>query len=206
MIAFGLVVATVAVLLASAWFIPDWIVKRFDERIEAFRRGEEGEEKVVEKARRALDGQWTLFRNVVLPGRRGDLDIVLVGQPGVWALEVKALRGAYRNAGETWAYRHGSRWRRMAKNPSRQARKGAIALAEFLKADGIKTYVNAAVAWAEEESSLSVEDPSVAVWTLDRLEDELGNLWNGHRLEETERQRIVEKLTRLCQSRRKGPW
>ncbi len=207
LIPYGLGIIAVAALVALAWLLIGLVIKRLDAAIEAYRRGEEGEERVVDKARRALDGRWTLFRNVVIPGRRkADIDIVLVGPPGVWALEVKTLRGQYRNVGESWQLRDGSRWRRMKANPSRQARSGAIALAGFLSADGIKTYVEAAVAWADPESRLSVQDPIVPVWPLDRLEDELGNLWNGRRLGEAERQRIVEKLRRLCLSKRKGSW
>jgi hypothetical protein len=87
-----------------------------------------------------------------------------------------------------------------------QARKGAIALAEFFKADGIKTYVSAAVAWANEEGRVHVEDPIVPVWTMDRLEDELGNLGDGQRLDADAQRRIEEKLTRLCHARKNAPW
>lgn len=206
----ALTVVTVLVVAGGALLLPTalerLIIRRLDEQIENYRRGDEGEERVVEKARRALDGQWTLFRNVMLPGRRGDLDVVLVGPSGIWAIEVKALRGQYRNRGETWEQQSGSRWRRIRRNPSSQARRRAAALAEFLKADGIKTYVHVAIAWANEESQILVEDPTVPIWTLDRLEDELGNLWDGQRLGAREQQRIVEKLTRLCQAPSKGPW
>ena len=206
-VAFAIVLTIVAGVLFVAFLAPRLVFNRIDRRIEAYRRGEEGEEKVVEKARRALDGKWSLFRNVVLPGRRrADLDIVLVGPPGVWTLEVKTLAGKYKNVGDAWGYRAGNRWKRMRKNPTRQARNGAIALAEFLRADGIKTYVSAAVAWANEDGHISVEDPIVPVWTIDRLEDELGNLGNGQRLEVTAQERIVEKLTRLCQAPKNGAW
>jgi len=185
----------------------DRLIKMLDHQIEAYRKGEEGEERVVEKARRALNNNWVIFRNVILPGRRrADLDLVLVGPPGVWAVEVKTLRGEYRNVGEAWQYRAGARWRRMTRSPSRQARDGAIALKDFLRADGITTYVPAVVAWADQGGSVAVEDPTVPVWTLDRLEDELGNLWNGHRLTPPEQERIVEKLTRVCLARKKGQW
>jgi hypothetical protein len=206
-VAFAIVLTIVAGVLFVAFLAPHLVFNRIDRRIEAYRRGEEGEEKIVEKARRALDGTWSLFRNVVLPGRRrADLDIVLVGPPGVWTLEVKALVGKYKNVGDAWGYRAGNRWKRMRKNPTRQARNGAIALAEFLRADGIKTYVSAAVAWANEDGHISVEDPIVPVWTIDRLEDELGNLGNGQRLEVTAQERIVEKLTRLLRAPKKGAW
>jgi hypothetical protein len=206
-VGFGVAVLLIIGVAVLAFVLPGWVLRKLDEKIEKYRRGEEGEEKVVEKARQALDGQWTLFRNVLWPGRKGgDADIVLVGPPGVWAIEVKALRGKYRNVGESWHYRAGAQWKNMTRNPSVQARRVALGLKDFLKADGIKTYVSEAVAWADEEGQLSVQDPTVPVWTLNRLEDELGNLGNGHPLGQAEKERIVEKLTRLCQAPRKGPW
>jgi hypothetical protein len=206
-VAFFVVLFGLASVLVLSHFGIDRIFKRLDQQIEAYRKGEEGEERVVEKARQALDGGWTVFRNVILPGRRrADLDIVLVGPSGVWAVEVKTLGGEYRNIGEAWQYRATSRWRRMTKSPSRQARDGAIALKQFLRADGITTYVPAVVAWADEGGHISIEDPTVPVWTPDRLEDELGNLWNGHSLTPLDQERIVEKLTRVCLADKKIPW
>lgn len=206
---YGPVALVLALFLAAGivWLgllLFDRAMKILDKRIDNYRTGEEREDKVVEKVRQVLDGEWVLFRNVVLPGRRrADLDIVLVGPAGVWALEVKTLKGEFRNIGETWEWRAGKRWKPVARNPSRQAKKGAVALKQFLMADGIKTYVPEAVVWANEETNLAVDNPTVAVWTMDRLQDELGNLWHGERIPEPAREQVVEKLTRLCEAQRK---
>ena len=193
--------------LGLVLYLQSRVFKRLDRQIESFRFGQEGEDRVVEKAHHSLDGNWALFRNLVLPGRKkADLDVVLVGPPGVWVIEVKALRGAYRNVGETWAYRSRGAWTPMRKSPSRQARIGAIALAEFLKADRVKTFVEAAVAWASSDGSLFVDNPTVPVWTMDRLEDELGNLWNGHRLDRPTQDRITNKLATLYEKPANGSW
>jgi hypothetical protein len=187
-----------------AYFIPDQFTKKIDKQIEAYRLGEEGEDRTVQMIIQALDGNWTLIRNVSLPGRnKGDLDIVLVGPPGVWSLEVKNLRGEYRNIGETWEYRKGKKWKTSPANPSRQAFKNAIRLGNFLKADNLKVYVNATVVWANEESPLFVENPSTAVWLYNRLPDELGNIWHGEKLSEAERRKIVEKFNKLCDAQKK---
>jgi hypothetical protein len=179
-------------------FIPDQIAKRLDKQIELFRLGEEGEERTVQMVIQALDGNWSLFRNVSLPGRnKGDLDIVLVGPPGVWVLEVKNLHGDYRNIGETWEYRQGGKWKTASANPSRQAKENASRLGDFLKADHLKIWVNPAVVWANEESPLFVENPSAAVWMINRLPDELGNIWESEKLSKDDRNKIAEKLTKL---------
>ena len=76
---------------------------------------------------------------------KGDLDIILVGPPGVWVLEVKNLKGEYRNIGETWEYRHGKKWKLVKGNPSRQALNNAFRLKNFLMADNLKLFVNPVV-------------------------------------------------------------
>jgi len=93
----ALIVAVVILLALSAGglllsnFLTNLFMRKFDEQVAAYRKGQEGEERTVEVLRRNLDGNWTLFRNVTLPGPRNDIDLVLVGPPGVWALEVKNL-------------------------------------------------------------------------------------------------------------------
>lgn len=196
-IALVLAIGIVALLVVLALLGPRWLFRQFDDRIERHRRGQKGEERVVEKLVHALDYEWAVFRNLRLPGRRGDLDLVLVGPPGVWAVEVKALVGRYRNAGDTWERRVGAGWRRLPKSPSSQARRHAAQLSGFLAADGIKLFVSPAIAWAAEDGHLEIENPTVPVWTMDRLEDEVGNLWNGRRLDPATRDRITDKLSKL---------
>lgn len=144
--------------------------------------------------------------NVVLPGRnQADIDAVLVGPPGVWALEVKTFTGEYRNIGEHWEYRAGNQWKLLKASPSRQAQGNAVRLSNFFKADGLTQWVTPAVVWADsespDESPLSVENPAVAVWRFGRLPEELGNIWQGLSMPEATQARIVEKLTALCQDK-----
>ena len=202
----GLVVV-IGLAIFMIWlitFIADQINNRLDKQIDEYRRGQEGEDRVVELIIQALDGNWHLFRNIDLPGRnRGDLDLVLVGPPGVWVLEVKNFRGKYRNVEDTWEYFQSKKWKAAPANPSQQAHKNAIRLANFLKADGLNVFVNAAVVWANEESPLYVENPSVAVWTYNRLADELGNIWQGEKITASERKKITDKLSKLCERAKK---
>lgn len=191
-----------SLILFLSWlvnFIDRKIMEKIEKEIKNHRRGEEGEEKAVQMIIQALDGNWRLFRNVLIPGRnKGDLDLVLVGPPGVWVLEVKNFSGEYRNIGENWEYRHGKKWKSASANPSNQARKNAVRLSEFFKADNLKVFVNPAVIWANEDQPAQVENPATAVWTLDRLPDELGNIWQGEKLSQAEREKIIEKLSKLC--------
>jgi hypothetical protein len=146
-----------------------------------------------------LNGEWHLLRNITLPGRKKtDIHIVLVGPPGVWVLEVKALSGQYRNIGDRWEYRSGRRWRTDSSNPIRQANRNAAHLANFLRADHIKQWVSAVVVWANQDSELIVENPGASVWTLVQLPDEIGNLWDQRPLLDATLAKTVDKLSRLC--------
>jgi hypothetical protein len=192
----------------ATWLIisvPKWISDSLDKKIEEHRFGKEGEEQVLQLIIQSLDGHWSVFQNVSLPGRnKGDLDLILVGPPGVWVLEVKNFRGEYRNIGENWEYRHDKKWKSTSKSPSQQAFNSALRLSNFLKADNVKVFVNAAVVWANEESPLTVENPSVAVWSSNRLADELGNIWQTEKLPVNERNKIVDKLSKLCEHQKKS--
>ncbi len=78
------------VLLALCIWVAYTQSKRSIAEYEGFRKGREGEDAIAEKLQMKLDGQWTVFRNLVLPGdRKDDLDFVLVGPGGIWVLEVK---------------------------------------------------------------------------------------------------------------------
>jgi hypothetical protein len=200
-------IASASFFIFLAWlinFIPDQISKRLDKKIEEYRFGQDGEDQVAQLISQIMDGNWHLFRNINLPGRnKSDLDVVLVGPPGVWVLEVKNFRGEYRNIGNNWEYRHGKKWKSSSKSPSQQALNSAVRLSNFLKADNVNVFVNAVVVWANEESPLTVENPSVVVWNYNRLADELGNIWQTEKLPIKERTKIVEKLSKLCEAQRK---
>jgi hypothetical protein len=176
--------------------IMDKIIKNMD----SYRKGQEGETKVVEAMIADLDDKWSLYRNMSLPGRKkSDLDLILVGPPGVWVLEVKNFDGEYKNTGEGWEFRAGNIWKSLKKSPSRQAQNNTLALSNFLKADGITQFVKPVVVWANEGSPLTVENPMVAVWQYNRLPEELGNIWQNQPMEQTQQKRIESKLTKLCQ-------
>ena len=185
-------------------FIPSQIEKRFEKQIEAYRLGEEGEQRVVQEIIQALDGNWNVFQNISLPGRnKGDLDIILVGSPGVWVLEVKNYSsGNYRNIGDRWEYRQDKIWKAASSNPILQALKGAVRLANFLKADHLNIFVNPAIVWANEEGNLLIENPSIVIWPYDRLSDELGNIWQGKKLSIEEQEKITRKLSKLCDEKK----
>ncbi len=196
-------VALIVILGLFTILLTTRLMRRMDREIDNYRKGEEGEQRTAEVILQTLDGNWTLFRNVQLPGRsKADLDAVLVGPSGVWVLEVKNLSGLYRNTGEMWELRLKNRWLPYRASPSRQASTNAARLGGFLKADGVRQWVQPAIIWADDASFPAVENPTVPVWPLERLPDELGNLWQEEKIPAEIRLRIVDKLTRVCEKNR----
>ena len=50
---------------------------------------------------------------------------------------------------------------------------------------------------------LIVENPSVAIWQYNRPVNEPGTIWQGEKLSKAEREKMIETLTKLCESQRK---
>ncbi|MCB9438504.1 MAG: NERD domain-containing protein [Anaerolineales bacterium] len=181
--------------------IIDMILTRFDKKIRLHRKGQLGEERVINVMYSVLNNQWWVFRNVELPKRRsGDLDLVLVGPQGVWCFEVKAYSGDYRNIGDSWEKRFGSRWLPLTKNPSQQARRNATRLSQLLGSHQIKQWVDPIVIWANPESSVIQDTPSTLVWTLDELHGHLSTLTTNKLIEQGKLQEIIKILSDIVQS------
>lgn len=192
------VVTTIAVPL-TVRFAFAWSIGWFDRRIYAYRAGREGESRVVDTLSGLLDGKWTLFRNVELPGRNnGDLDVVLVGPAGVWVLEVKTLSGSYRNHGDAWQYRTKRGWRNAKADPGHQARKNAKRLKDYLKAVDPSLWVECAVVWAHPTSELIVDNPLTPVWRVRDLPSMLNEMWQHEPLRKEAQEAICVSLEKLC--------
>jgi hypothetical protein len=166
-----------------------------------FQKGRQGEDAVVERLRTTLDNRWTIFRNVVLPDRRGDIDVVLVGPGGVFALEVKAYSGAIRLRRGQWERRVKGSWTRMPNDPCRQARQNARRLIDFARQHGVS------LLWAEPivvmtgphaASDFDVWD--VAVWLLPTMSTRIEMLRAHMPISESEIGRITTALKKLAAS------
>jgi hypothetical protein len=125
-----------------------------------------------------LDGRWTLIRNFIAPGHKGgDIDLILIGPPGVWACEVKTYAGLVRNRGDDWERKTKQGWARLDVHPGKQARANAVGLKTLLDSQGAQLgWVQPVVLWAsseapgaEQRGTVVVEYPQTPVWPTDRL-------------------------------------
>ncbi len=166
-----------------------------------FRAGREGEDWVEDMLRAHLDSKWAVFRNVVLPGEKQDLDFVLVGPSGVWVLEIKAYRNEVRVIGESWERKEGSRWNASGKSPGSQAKGNAAALYTFLVEKKVSlSWVNAVVVLTQQQPETNFvnlpEGPNaVAIWRQEETAIKLDELDSREAiLTEVDHQRIVTLL------------
>lgn len=185
----------VLVLWAVSRVVP-WF-DRLKAQREAYRQGLAGEERLVRLLRGKLDGRWALYRNLVLPDGRGDLDAVLLGPRGVYLLEVKAYQGAHRVRGGEWYRRRWGKWVEMDANPTRQAMRNALRLAEFLRARGLAVWVEPRVVWAGQGRVWIDGQPEVPLWDLNRPSWIWRDLGRGKPLSPETRQGIHQALHTL---------
>jgi hypothetical protein len=195
-------IISIAVIFAAVYAVGKimerLLLNRLNEQMRLYRKGQLGEERVLNVMYGVLDSKWWLFHNLELPGRRlGDLDFVLVGPHGAWSFEVKAYSGEYRNVGEQWEKRYGTRWLSVRKSPTRQARRNAAELAQLLTTHQIKQWITPVIIWANPESTVLLDNPSTDVWMLDQVSHHLKELSNERPIPEAQIQRIVEVLKEI---------
>jgi ABC-type nickel/cobalt efflux system permease component RcnA len=157
------VLAIVGFVLSMA--LGAWYVRRHARAGRSYRLGYKGEEQVVEQLRTALDHRWTIYRNLQLPQRKDDLDLVLVGPRGVWAVQVKTFSTPLRCFTGAWEYRRGRRWVRCdpKREPERQVTYQATALHDFLARNGIDRFIERPIALAEAVPATDVAASPILV-------------------------------------------
>lgn len=153
------------------------LMSRHLRRVRTFTQGRRGEDATVEVLRTALDARWTLFRNLQLPGRKDDLDVVLVGPGGVWVLEIKAYRVQLRVQAGRWEQSWRGGWRPFGGNPGGQAQRNAVRLREFLQQQGLDLrWVSAVVVLARPQQVAHFVAADPPVWLLPTLTQDVTRL------------------------------
>ncbi len=172
--------------------------EKFERQEENFAQGIQGEEALAQALSLRLDSEWTLFRNIDLPDRSGDLDAVLVGPKGIYLFEIKAYNFNCRNRNEQWEYRSFSDWKPLSKNPTQQALRNAARLNDYLKQIvGHDIWIEPRIVWAGK-SKLFLDKPRVKVWYLNQPDFWMKEINNGKSLHLEQLNLIVVSLRTLC--------
>jgi Nuclease-related domain len=168
--------------------------------LHSYRAGLEGEQRVVNRMQSVLDGQWTIFHNVDLGDRQGDIDVVLVGPGGIWAFEVKTYTGNIRVKDGRW-YREtsGGRMAKMQRGPGAQILTNARRLCAYLKQHGVtyKNYVEPIVVMSGE-APVEVISAGTTIWKLEELDARLSFLKSYQRYSQDQVRLVVSVIESAC--------
>ncbi len=134
-----------------------------------YRKGLKGELKVKE-ALKGLKDCYVVFNNIKLPNGNGNIDHVVVGPTGVFAIETKNIKGNFVCEGEEWFKVKNGKVRRI-KSFSRQAKRNALALRGFLRRYGCDQFVYGIVVLTNECCKVDLINPSVPVIEVGRLKE-----------------------------------
>jgi Nuclease-related domain len=179
------------------------LIDKINDEVENCRKGRIGEDLTARIIEQTLDKKWSVYLNLLLPEKRGaDMDVVLVGPQGIWVLEVKNLKGQFRNTGEQWEILQGTDWK-LRRSPTKQVRKNAARLCSYLKAQDIdKAYTETAIIWVNIEKKPKIQNCMASVWPLDTLREELMLIAQKKtKLSPEEQRGITDKLDSLYKGR-----
>ncbi len=169
---------------------------------ERLRAGIAGEQLVAVELSRALDDDWTMLRGY--RNRRGEIDHLLLGPRGLFAIEVKNLNATVHIDADSWQANKYDNYGnlveqrpiadRKGRSPSVQLNEPASALERFLRERGQPVAVQRVVVLTHRRSRLGTcRNPTVQVGTsagylLSLLADSAGQLGERQR---TEIQRLI---------------
>jgi hypothetical protein len=162
----------------------------------SFEQGREGEERVVNTLVNALGNGWFIFRNFVLPTENEDIDVVLVGPGGIFAVEVKSYSGDVKfERGRCYVKTAQGRFYRQRRGANGQVRHSAVRLNAFLKERGItrRNFVKPMTVMSGD-SEVEIASTRTDVCTISSLRPRLTDLTSGAYLNPREVRRIVSVL------------
>jgi len=156
--------SVVAYLVALLLFIASVF---FFENHTTWGSGAEGEEKVAGYLN-LLDDKYSVIHDVVLPGRIGNIDHIVLGSNGIFVIETKNHKGYITCNGDWWKQRkigrRGTPYLGNIGNPSKQVKRNAVLLNRFIQNHfRINLYVNGIVVFTNEAARLKIISPTVAV-------------------------------------------
>lgn len=164
--------------------------------------GSEAECRVDAFLASALGERWTLIAGYRGPG--GEIDRILIGPYGIYAIEIKGNRGVIESDGRNWwAKRYGRRGdlleiKTLPRAPDMQLLKAATPLQRWLDKNGIEQRITTVVLFAADDTRIGRMDGSCAdvVTTLDTLD--LGLLFDPESDQERLTASLRERIVRLA--------
>jgi hypothetical protein len=140
-------------------------------RYHTWKMGIEGENKVTQVLKSKLDDGYYLVNDVLYINDRGNkenIDHVVLGPNGIFAIETKHYSGKITCKGSYWQVPFP-----FGRSPSSQAKGNASWVSKAIKVSGVfetlKVWVEPIVVFSNPDVRLEIIDPEVEVVTLDKL-------------------------------------
>ncbi|EAZ94129.1 nuclease-related domain-containing protein [Crocosphaera chwakensis] len=86
-------------------------------------KGEIGEN-LVSMLAISLPEHWIMLKNALIPTTKGkltEIDLLLIGEPGVFLIEVKTWKGSWTAYRDNWKRREGTKWIPIENSPTQQS-------------------------------------------------------------------------------------
>jgi len=138
-------------------------------------RGATGEES-ISKVLDNLKDDYLVINDVLLPGKGGNIDHIVIGRNGIFVIETKSHKGHIVCNGDVWKQhkigRRGTPYESYIGTPSKQIKRNAIALRDFFKEKIPKlsyVWINCIVVFTNRNTTIELKKPTVAVLKTDEL-------------------------------------
>ena len=111
-------------------------------------KGSKGE-KLVAKYLKKLSKEYYVFNDVTLPVKRGNIDHIVVGPNGIFAIETKNISGLFIIDDDEWYYKSHYEVQKAESQPGKQIKNNVVILLDYLNSNGVNTkkfWINSIVA------------------------------------------------------------
>jgi len=187
--------------LFAASFVVSRKGKRHDIQGLKYQKGMMGEASVAD-ALKKLDDSYFVINDLLLKGRSGNIDHIILGPNGIFAVETKSLRGDIGCNGDEWTRRtKGSSSVMNLESPSLQVKRNAAAIGQLLHfasagdiGKGKNIFVDGIVVFTDPKAHLELKSPTVPVLKLDDLCDYVKHFRSEDRYSSKELEAIAKVL------------
>lgn len=169
------------------------------------KRGLEGENRALNLLNN-LPSNYHVFNNITVTheGKSSELDLVIVGDRGIFVVEVKNHNGNIvgneeeRNWQQHKVGRKGGEYSKHLYNPTKQVGTHVFRLSKNLKKNGVHFWVQGAVFFSNPQVSIQVKTDKTPVFNSgDRLISYMKNVKQDRRLTKQDIQKVVNVLEKL---------
>lgn len=178
---------------------------KIKEKRQIKKSGNDGETAAYVFLRSQLPADYTVIRNKIIyyDGRKSETDLIVIGETGVFIIEVKNIKGTVRgnyydkNLVQYKVDQWGEEHIKSFYNPVKQVGTHIYRLSHYLADNGLKTYINGAVYFANPQAKLRIEDlhDEIPVLRYKNNAKLIGYILNGDKkLSDAKIEKIVKLL------------